>query len=143
MDIEFLEVISTESFNEKYKKILTELDAMHRGVFDDTESENLAAVCLLAELSLTKELAIAEHRMRALKRDIDFAKAKAYQNLKEKKEEGKKITETALSFLINLDENVNELYTQQNDAEKKAKEFSIILGILKDAHLLFRAKSKK
>jgi hypothetical protein len=61
----------------------------------------------------------------------------------EKKEEGKKITETALSFLINLDENVNELYTQQNDAEKKAKEFSIILGILKDAHLLFRAKSKK
>jgi hypothetical protein len=84
MDIEFLEVISTESFNEKYKKILTELDAMHRGVFDDTESENLAAVCLLAELSLTKELAIAEHRMRALKRDIDFAKAKAYQNLKEK-----------------------------------------------------------
>ena len=143
MDIEVLEIISTEAFQKNYKKILVELDEMHRGVFDDSESENLAAACLLTEAALTKELAAAEHRSRALKRDIEFAKAKAYSVLKDKKEEGKRVTEAALAIYVSMDPEVNSLYEKQNTAEKEAKEYSIIMGILKDAHLLFRAKTKK
>lgn len=134
---------SPESFNKNYDKILVELDALSKGVYDDAEASNTAALCLLAKLGLNKILAGAESKMRGYKRDIDFAKADAYFALKESKTEGKKLADTTIAQLVLRDATVRDLYSKFNLAEKEAKELDTILGVLTDAHLTFRTLVKK
>lgn len=143
-DIEKAEKIkSPDSFQNFYNKIIIELDLLHRGVFDETEAQNYASLCLMAQISLSKLMIEAEHRSRSLKRDIDFAKAEAYAKLREKKFEGKKLAETGIQQMINKEEEVARLYKEQNQAEREAKDYANIMAILKDAHILFRALIKR
>lgn len=143
IDEQVEKLISPSAFKVRYHRILLDLDTLSRNVFDETEAESLAASCLLAQASLAKAIGHAEFRARSLKRDIDFAKAEAYYKLSEEKVDGKKRAETAIAQLVLRDDRVNELYKEHNVAEKEAKEYSTILGILKDAHLTFRALGKK
>jgi hypothetical protein len=58
-------------FTDKYHMVLTQLDTLASGTFDEDEAPNMAAMCLLAQASLLADLAAADLRSRALKRDID------------------------------------------------------------------------
>lgn len=136
-------LLSVSAFKEKYSKVLIELDALHRGVFDEADAEAVAALCLLAQAALINIQATAEFTARALKRDIDFAKAEAYSRFKSATVDGKKPTDTALTMLVNKDEKVSKVYSEQNKAEKESGELKNILALLKDAHLIFRAMTKR
>ena len=136
-------IASTETFRKNYDKVLVELDALHNGVFDESEADSVAALCLLTQVGLLKALSVAEARVRALKRDIDFAKADAYFRLSQAPEGGgKKLAATAVVQLVPRDEEVNRLYKEQNIAEKEAREYSNLLNIFKDAHITFRTIKK-
>lgn len=134
---------SVGSFKTNYEKILVELDALAKGVYDETEAAQTAALCLLAEAGLIKVLAQAEQRSRGLKRDIDFAKSDAFYNLMQTKIDGKKVAATAVPNLVSKDEKVNALYHEFNMAEKEARELANLLNVLKDAHITFRMLVKK
>jgi len=131
-------LVSEEAFNKNYNKVLLELDALHRGVFDESEADSIAALCLLTQVGLLKAHASAEALARGLKRDIDFAKADAYYNLRQKPVDGKKLAEAALAQLVLRDDEVNRLYKEQNVAEKEAREFTNLLNVFRDAHITFR-----
>lgn len=130
------------NFNERYNKVLTELDSLASGTFDEDEAPNMAAMCLLAQASLLSDLAAADLRSRALKRDIDFAKANAYSELKINPPDGKKVTESALAQLIIKDPEVRRISNEQNLAERDYKQLSNIHALLKEAHLTFRSIRK-
>jgi hypothetical protein len=134
---------SIDTFNKRYHKVLVELDSLYKGMFDETEADCAAALCLLSQAALVQVLASAEFKARSLKRDIDFAKAEAYSTIKADPPDGKKVTEAALTQLITKDPEVQRLSRDQNLAEKEAKELSNILSILKDAHITFRSIHKK
>lgn len=133
-----------ESFESFYEKVIQELDVLYRGVFDQDEATQAAALCLLTQAPLIKIQAVAEFRARSLKRDIDFKKAQVYARLRsDKTPDGKKMTDTAAAQLLNQDPDIHKLYDEQNKAEKEAKELSNILSLLKDAHITFRSIAKK
>ena len=129
---------SSESFKKRYNTVLVELDALYKGVFDDTEADSAAALCLLAQAALVKELGSAETRSRGLKRDIEFAKSDAYVELRANPPNGKKLAVTEAPLLINKDPNVQRLSREQNLAEKEARELAQLQGILREAHITFR-----
>jgi hypothetical protein len=129
-------------FNDKYLKVLTELDSLARGTFDEEDAPNMAAMCLITQAALLSDLASADLRSRALKRDIDFAKANAYVNLKDHPPDGKKVTESALAQLILKDQEVKRISNEQNLAERDYKQLSNIHSLLKEAHLTFRSIRK-
>lgn len=129
-------------FGDRYHKVLKELDSLASGTFDEDEAPSTAASCLLAQASLLSDLAAADLRSRALKRDIDFAKATAYSNLKSNPLDGKKVTESALSQLIIIDPEVKRITQEQNLAERDYKQLSNIHALLKEAHLTFRSIKK-
>ncbi len=132
-----------DNFTKFYSEILKTLDDLHRGVFNEGNSDRIAAACLLAQVGLSKALSEAEHRARSLKRDVEFDKAEVYLRPRPKADGDKKITEAALASIISRDEKVIETQKQQSEAEKEAKNLATILGVLRDAHLLFRALIKK
>jgi hypothetical protein len=137
-------LLTSESFKKNYYALLSEVDNLYRGVFDAAEADSVAALALITQAALVREIGNAETKARSLKRDIDFAKAEAYMNFKSQKtDDGKKLTENALSAMINKDDEVHRLYDEQNKAEREAKEFSNILAITRDAHIMFRSLSKK
>lgn len=129
-------------FNDKYYKVLVQLDSLSAGTFDEDESSNMAALCLLAQASLLADLAAADLRSRALKRDIDFAKAKAFADLKQNPGDGKKPTDVLVQNLVNKDEDVRRISNEQNLAERDYKQLSNIHSLLKEAHLTFRSIKK-
>ena len=129
------------TFDKYYAKVLEELDVLYQGVYDPQDAAKTAALCLLAQASLIKIQSSADLRARALKRDIDFAKAEVYHALKAQPSE-KKLTEVALTHLINKDDAVQKIIQEQNMAEKEAKELSNVLALLKDAHITFRSFAK-
>lgn len=135
---------SIKEFQDYYAKVIDELDVLNRGVYDTSDAEQTAALCLLAQSKLIPVLGIAEFRARGLKRDIEFSKAEAYANIREdllnKKE---KATDAAVKQLIERDSEVHKLYYEQNSAEKEAKELLNLLLLLRDAHITFRAHAKK
>ncbi len=135
-------IVSPEAFQKNYDKVLLELDALHRGVFDESESDSIAALCLLTQIGLMKAQSAAESKARSLKREVDFAKADAYYQLRQKSVDGKKLSEAALAQLVLRDEDVNKFYKEQNIAEKDAKEYATLMGVLKDAHITFRTIKK-
>lgn len=126
-------------FDEKYHKVLLKLDSLARGTFDEDDATAMAASCLIAQAALLSDLASADLRSRALKRDIDFAKANAYANLKNVSIDGKKVTESALAHLILRDDEVKRISVEQNEAERDYKHLSNIHALLKEAHLTFRS----
>jgi hypothetical protein len=128
-------------FEEKYHMVLSQLDSLYKGTFDENESSSLAAFCLISQAALLEELAAAELRARALKRDIDFAKADAYSKLKSTPSE-KKVTETALAQLLVKDDEVKRITKEQNEAERDAKHLANIYALLREAHLTFRSLKK-
>lgn len=132
------------TFNERYNRVLEELRALDAGQFDDTEAKNVAALCLRAQLALSKAQTSAEARGKALKKNVEFEKASAY--LKFKKDPPKdlgKMTEATLNALVNSDEKVNEIINQQIEAERQAKDYTNILNVLANAHVTFRTLIKK
>lgn len=130
-------------FEGKYHKVLLELDALAQGTFDDEEATSRAAMCLIAQGALLADLAASDLRSRALKRDIDFAKANAYSRLKDAPVDGgKKPTESSLAQLIVKDEEVRRLTKEQNEAERDYKHLVNIHALLKEAHLTFRSIKK-
>lgn len=131
-----------DDFGDKYNKVLKELDSLSSGTFDEEESSAKAALCLLTQAALLADLASADLRSRALKRDIDFAKATAYSDLKSNPPDGKKVTESALSQLIIIDPEVKRITHEQNIAERDYKQLSNIYALLKEAHLTFRSIKK-
>lgn len=130
------------NFEDKYHKVLLELDSLSSGTFDEDEAPNMAARCLIAQAALLSDLASADLRSRALKRDIDFAKAKAYSGIKTDPPDGKKVTESALAQLIIIDPEVQRISQEQNLAERDYKNLSNIHALLKEAHLTFRSIKK-
>jgi hypothetical protein len=126
-------------FEAKYHKVLLKLDSLAKGTFDEDDATGVAAMCLIAQASLFSDLAAADLRSRALKRDIEFAKATAYSNIKGVSIDGKKVTESALAQLILNDVDVKRISHEQNIAEKDYKNLSNILALLKEAHLTFRS----
>lgn len=130
-------------FKKLYNKVLEELDTLYRGVYDPSEAAQTAALCLLAQAALIRMQATAELNARGLKRDIDFAKAEVYFEIKKNADPGKKLTDKALDHLVNKNDRVHKLYQEQNQAEKEAKEWNNILSLLKDAHITFRSFAKK
>ena len=135
--------LTPQAFVRRYNKLLAQLDELHRGVFDDTAADEAAALALLAQAAGIKQLANAEARAKGLKRDIDFAKAKVYADLKKNPPDGKKLTEPALAAAVTVDEKVQKVITDHIDAEKEFKEVSNILDLLRDAHITFRGIGKK
>jgi hypothetical protein len=129
-------------FNEKYLKVLKELDSLASGTFDEDDAPSMSAMCLITQAALLSDLAAADLRSRALKRDIDFAKANAYANLKDNPLDGKKVTESALAQLIIKDSEVRRISNEQNLAERDYKQLSNIHALLKEAHLTFRSIRK-
>jgi hypothetical protein len=129
-------------FEEKYHRVLLKLDSLSRGTFDEDDSTAMAAACLLAQAALLSDLASADLRSRALKRDIEFAKASAYASLKGVSIDGKKVTESALAQLILKDDDVKRISNEQNIAERDYKHLSNIHSLLKEAHLTFRSIKK-
>jgi hypothetical protein len=126
-------------FEDKYHKVLLKLDSLARGTFDEDDATAMAAACLLAQAALLSELSSADLRSRAMKRDIEFAKANAYSSLKGVSIGGKKVTESALAQLILKDDDVKRISNEQNIAEKDYKHLSNIHALLKEAHLTFRS----
>lgn len=126
-------------FEEKYHKVLRKLDSLSRGTFDEDDAAAMAAMCLIAQAALLSDLASTDLKSRALKRDIDFAKANAYSNLKNQTVDGKKVTESALAHLILRDDEVRRISIEQNEAERDYKHLSNIHALLKEAHLTFRS----
>lgn len=137
------ELTSSSAFENNYNKVLTELDALRKGVFDESEAPALAALCLITQAGLSKQLCKAESIADGLKHDIKFAIADAYFNLKNDKQDGVKITETSLGQLVYRDPEVKRLYSEQNTADKEFKDLDNIMSILKDAHITFRMLVKK
>jgi len=135
-------VSSDSGFQALYAQVIKDLDAFYAGLFDNDEAQRSAMLCLLALNALSLEVASADHRARAMKRDVEFAKADAYSTLKDSSIGGKKVTESALAHLILKDPEVQRISREQNDAEREAKHLSTILGVLKDAHLTFRSVKK-
>lgn len=134
--------MSEENLFEKYyDKVLEELDVLYQGVYDPQDAAKTAALCLLAQASLIKIQSSADLRARTLKRDIDFAKAEVYHKIKAQAGD-KKLTEVALTHLINSDDSVHKVIQEQNVAEKEAKEMTNLLALLKDAHITFRSFAK-
>lgn len=133
---------SEELFNKYYKKVIEELDALARGVFDQSEAAQMAAVCLLARNYLIKTLGEADLRANSLKHDIKFAQAEAYITAKNTPSD-KKLTDAGLTHVINKDDNVNKITKEQLVAAKEAKDLDNILDLLKDAHISFRSLMKK
>jgi hypothetical protein len=129
-------------FEKKYHRVLIELDSLSEGTFDEDEAPSRAAMCLITQAALLSDLSAADFRQRALKRDIDFAKATAYSTLKDNPPEGKKITESALAQLIVKDDEVKRVSHEQNLAERDFKHLSNIYALLKEAHLTFRSIRK-
>ena len=129
------------NFSDKYQKVLEQLDSLASGTFDEDEAPNMAALCLIAQASLLADLASADLRSRALKRDIDFAKAKAFADIKQNSD-GKKPTDALVQNLVNKDEDVRRISFEQNYAERDYKQLSNIHALLKEAHLTFRSIKK-
>lgn len=129
-------------FAEKYHKVLEQLDSLSSGTFDEDDAPAMAAMCLIAQASLLADLASADLRSRALKRDIDFAKAKAFADLKQNPPDGKKPTDALVQNLVNKDEEVRRISLEQNYAERDYKQLSNIHALLKEAHLTFRSIRK-
>lgn len=129
-------------FEEKYHKVLLRLDSLMRGTFDEDDASAMAAACLLAQAALLSDLSSADLRSRALKRDIEFAKANAYSSLKGVSIDGKKVTESALAQLVLKDDDVKRISNEQNIAEKDFRHLSNIHALLKEAHLTFRSIKK-
>lgn len=132
----------SKQFQETYNKVLSELDKLYQGAYDVEDAERTAALCLIVQNHLNKLHAATAHRARATKRDIDFVKAESYFRIKDEKT-GEKITEAALSQLLNKDANVQKAYADHNDAEREAKEMANMWEILKDTHITFRSYAKK
>jgi len=130
------------NYEQKYHRILLELDSLSEGTFDEDESSSRAAMCLITQSALLSDLAAADLRSRSLKRDIDFAKAKAYAELKNNPPDGKKITESALAQLIVTDDEVQRVSKEQIEAERDYKYLANIHALLKEAHLTFRSVKK-
>jgi hypothetical protein len=130
------------AFEEKYHKVLLKLDSLSRGTFDEDDASAMAAACLLAQAALLSDLSSTDLKSRALKRDIDFAKANAYAGLKNVSIDGKKVTESALAHLILRDDEVRRISIEQNEAERDYKHLSNIHALLKEAHLTFRSIKK-
>ena len=131
---------STISFKEKYDKVLRELDSLYRGTFDDDDATSRASLCLLAQADLLDELAATDLRSRALKRDIEFAKASAFVKVKKLPgPDGKKVTDAAAANLVLMDEEVQRISKEQTEAERDYKHLSNIHALLKEAHLTFRS----
>jgi hypothetical protein len=126
-------------FEEKYHKVLRKLDSLSRGTFDEDDASAMAAMCLIAQAALLSDLASTDLKSRALKRDIDFAKANAYSVLRSTTIDGKKVTESALAHLILKDAEVRRISIEQNEAERDYKHLSNIHSLLKEAHLTFRS----
>jgi hypothetical protein len=129
------------NFTEKYHAVLLQLDSLASGTFDEDEAPNMAAMCLIAQASLLADLAAADLRSRALKRDIDFAKAKAFADIKQTPAD-KKPTDALVQNLVNKDEEVRRISNEQNIAERDYKQLSNIHALLKEAHLTFRSIKK-
>lgn len=129
-------------FGDKYHTVLLQLDSLASGTFDEDEAPNMAAMCLLAQASLLSDLAASDLRSRALKRDIDFAKAKAFADIKQNPADGKKPTDALVQNLVNQDEDVRRISNEQNIAERDYKQLSNIHALLKEAHLTFRSIRK-
>ena len=126
-------------FENKYHRVLLKLDSLSRGTFDEDDATAMAAKCLIAQAALLSDLASADLRSRAMKRDIDFAKANAYASLKNTTIDGKKVTESALAHLILRDDDVRRISIAQNEAERDYKHLTNIHALLKEAHLTFRS----
>ena len=135
--------VTPEAFQTRYAKLLDKLDQLERGVFDDTEGDEAAALALLTEAALIRQLSQAEARSKTYKRDVDFAKAKAYSKLKKSPPEGKKLTEVALAHAVNQEAEVIESYDQYVDMERQFKEFNNLLSLIKDTHITFRGIGRK
>ena len=129
-------------FEDKYHRVLLKLDTLSRGTFDEDDASSMAATCLIAQAALLSDLASKDLKSRALKRDIDFAKANAYASLKNVSIDGKKVTESALAHLILRDDEVKRISIEQNEAERDYKHLSNIHALLKEAHLTFRSIKK-
>jgi hypothetical protein len=127
-------------FKSKYYIVLHELDKLYQGVFDETEAPGMAAMCLIAQASLFSVLSASEFQARALKRDIEFAKAEAFSKLKQ--QDGKKMTDALVTQLVTKDDEVKRISLELNQAEREAKELANILALLKEAHLTFRSIKK-
>jgi len=140
-DIEAL--TSLTAFHRTYRKVRVELDALHKGHYDEAESQSSASLCLLSMAALIPQQSAAELRARSLKRDIDFKKAEVYLEMRNSPPDGKKLTEAALTSMVTKDQDVHQLYLEQGQAEKEAKELNNVLALLKDAHITFRALVKK
>jgi hypothetical protein len=130
------------NFEDKYHNILLALDDLHKGTFNEEDSTGLAALCLITQNTLLAELAAADLAARALKKDVEFAKANAYYDLKEQKVDGKKPAEAALAQLVLRDSEVVRLTNEQNTAERDYKNLSNVFSLLKEAHLTFRSIKK-
>lgn len=129
-------------YEDKYHRVLLELDSLARGTFDEDEASSRAAMCLITQGALLSDLAAADLRSRALKRDIDFAKANAYSELKDNPPDGKKITESALAQLIIKDDEVRRISKEQTEAERDYKHLANLHALLKEAHITFRSIKK-
>ena|SRR5271157_4564303 len=130
------------NFQEIYEKVLVNLDDLSKGTFDEDEAPSMAALCLIAQAALLADLASADLRSRALKRDIDFSEATAYAKLKNISVDGKKPSDAALKQIIVLDDEVQCISKEQNEAERDYKHLTNIHALLKEAHITFRSIKK-
>lgn len=130
------------NFQDKYNRVLEQLDSLANGTFDEDEAPSMAALCLLTQAALLQDLAAADLRSRALKRDIDFEKAKVGVESKQNPPDGKKPSDALVQNLVNRDSEVRRISNEQNIAERDYKHLSNIHALLKEAHLTFRSIRK-
>lgn len=130
------------NFQEKYNRVLQQLDSLANGTFDEEEAPNMAALCLLTQAALLSDLAAADLRSRALRRDIDFEKARVGVESKQNPPDGKKPSDALVQNIVNQDQEVRRISNEQNIAERDYKHLSNIHALLKEAHLTFRSIKK-
>lgn len=131
-----------QGFKKVYAKVLKELDVLSEGVYNPSDAEKTAALCLLAEARLIRLQAFAEYQARHLKRDIDFIKAEVYSEVREE-HKGQRISEENVKQKVNQDKRVHKIYQEQNLKERESKELTNLLSLLRDAHYTFRSCAKK
>lgn len=135
---------SDDQIMSNYQRLLSEMDSLAKGVFDESDSASYASLALITMAGLSSRVALSKSRARGLKRDIDFAKADAYFRFRSSGgDDGKKLTETALAQMVLVDPDVRRICVEYNEAEKEAEEYSNIYNMIKEAHITFRGLGKK
>lgn len=135
---------SENVLNELFSKCCDEIAAIRTEVdFPNERADKAAALTLQTQIELSKVLRDYEISTKLAKGKIDNVQASKYNEIVNIMSSGKKPTEAAISHEIVLDENVQNAKIEYANSDGHTNMLKNWMNILKDAHIMFRARAKK